>query len=289
MPPRESTATSVVPPPISTTMEPVGSVTGRPAPIAAAIGSSISQTLLAPADSADSWMARRSTAVEPDGHADDDLRPGERPAVVMHLADEMLDHLFRDLEIGDHAVAQGADCLDISRGAAQHQLGFVADSQNVFFAAIVGDGDDGGFVEDDSTAFDVHKRVRRPQVDRHIGREHAHQLRKHPIPPVLLRPQGTRSTDPHRSCRRLPEDAGRPSPLQSRTAFGGGRLMRHGTGDRVRNAKETAGFTTQQVGLRWPLCFYPPLANQHKSEIGARVAARANHSIGSRTLADKIQ
>ncbi len=41
MPPSDSTATSVVPPPISTTMEPVGSVTGRPAPIAAAIGSSI--------------------------------------------------------------------------------------------------------------------------------------------------------------------------------------------------------------------------------------------------------
>ena len=40
-PPSESTATSVVPPPISTTIEPVGSVTGSPAPIAAAIGSSI--------------------------------------------------------------------------------------------------------------------------------------------------------------------------------------------------------------------------------------------------------
>ena len=35
------TATSVVPPPMSTTIEPVGSATGRPAPIAAAIGSSI--------------------------------------------------------------------------------------------------------------------------------------------------------------------------------------------------------------------------------------------------------
>jgi hypothetical protein len=67
MPLSERTATSVVPPPISTTMEPVGSLTGRPAPIAAAIGSSISHTLLAPADSADSWMARRSTAVEPEG------------------------------------------------------------------------------------------------------------------------------------------------------------------------------------------------------------------------------
>ena len=41
MPPIEMTATSVVPPPMSTIMEPPGSMTGRPAPIAAAIGSSI--------------------------------------------------------------------------------------------------------------------------------------------------------------------------------------------------------------------------------------------------------
>ena len=36
-------------------------------PMAAAIGSSIRNTRRAPAASADSWMARRSTAVEPDG------------------------------------------------------------------------------------------------------------------------------------------------------------------------------------------------------------------------------
>ena len=41
MPPSEMTPTSVVPPPTSTTIEPVASDTGRPAPIAAAIGSSI--------------------------------------------------------------------------------------------------------------------------------------------------------------------------------------------------------------------------------------------------------
>ena len=40
-PASEMTATSVVPPPMSTIMLPVGSVIGRPAPIAAAIGSSI--------------------------------------------------------------------------------------------------------------------------------------------------------------------------------------------------------------------------------------------------------
>ena len=41
MPASEMTATSVVPPPMSTIMLPDGSVTGSPAPIAAAIGSSI--------------------------------------------------------------------------------------------------------------------------------------------------------------------------------------------------------------------------------------------------------
>ncbi len=65
--PREITATSDVPPPMSTTMLPVGSETGRPAPMAAAIGSSISSTLLAPAWRAASSTARRSTSVTPEG------------------------------------------------------------------------------------------------------------------------------------------------------------------------------------------------------------------------------
>ena len=49
IPPRDITAISVVPPPISTTILPVASSTGRPAPIAAAIGSSIKYASLAPA------------------------------------------------------------------------------------------------------------------------------------------------------------------------------------------------------------------------------------------------
>ncbi len=67
MPESESTATSVVPPPISTTIEPVGSWIGRPAPMAAAIGSYISPTRRAEALRHESLIARRSTAVAPDG------------------------------------------------------------------------------------------------------------------------------------------------------------------------------------------------------------------------------
>ena len=67
MSPSEMTATSAVPPPISTTMLPVGSATGRPAPMAAAMGSSMSSTWEAPACRAASSTARRSTSVTPDG------------------------------------------------------------------------------------------------------------------------------------------------------------------------------------------------------------------------------
>ena len=48
-PAMEMTATSVVPPPMSTTRLPNGLVTSIPAPIAAAIGSSTRNTSLAPA------------------------------------------------------------------------------------------------------------------------------------------------------------------------------------------------------------------------------------------------
>ena len=48
-------------------MEPVASEIGNPAPIAAAIGSSINCTLLAPAAKALSWIALRSTGVDPVG------------------------------------------------------------------------------------------------------------------------------------------------------------------------------------------------------------------------------
>ena len=67
MPPMEMTATSVVPPPMSTIIEPLGSITGRLAPIAAAMGSSMRKTARAPALSAASCTARFSTSVTPEG------------------------------------------------------------------------------------------------------------------------------------------------------------------------------------------------------------------------------
>ena len=67
MPPSEMTAISAVPPPMSTIMLPVGSLMGRPAPMAAAMGSSMTETWRAPAFRVASRTARRSTSVTPDG------------------------------------------------------------------------------------------------------------------------------------------------------------------------------------------------------------------------------
>jgi hypothetical protein len=67
MPESAMTAISVVPPPMSMTILPVGVSTGSPTPMAAAIGSATMSTCLAPAVSAESRTARRSTSVIPDG------------------------------------------------------------------------------------------------------------------------------------------------------------------------------------------------------------------------------
>ena len=67
MPPSEITAISLVPPPTSTIRLPVGSATGSPAPIAAAIGSSMRNASRAPALRVASSTARRSTPVSPEG------------------------------------------------------------------------------------------------------------------------------------------------------------------------------------------------------------------------------
>ena len=79
MPPSDRTATSVVPPPMSTISEPDGSDTGSPAPIAAAMGSSIRRAQRAPALRAASRTARFSTSVTPDGMPSSIRGRGIRP------------------------------------------------------------------------------------------------------------------------------------------------------------------------------------------------------------------
>jgi hypothetical protein len=77
--------------------------------------------------------------------------------------------LLRDLEIGDDAVAQRPDRLNVARRAAEHQLGFLADRQDVLAALDAGDRDNRRLVQDDATTLHVDEGVGRPEVDRHVG------------------------------------------------------------------------------------------------------------------------
>src|ERR1043166_6050054 len=122
MPAREMTATSVVPPPMSTIMFPVGSVIGNPAPIAAAIACSIKYTSVAPARNAE-------------------------PLAVRFL-DEILDHLLRHFEVGDDAVLHRTDGDDVARRAAEHFFRFLPDRFDVVVELV--DGDDRRLAHDDA-------------------------------------------------------------------------------------------------------------------------------------------
>ena len=160
------TATSVVPPPMSTIMLPAGSCTGSPAPIAAAIGSSMMCAgLRAPADSAASCTARCSTPVIPDG-TQITMR-GRDQRARMHTLDEEPQHLLADVEVGDHAVLQRPDRLDVPGRAADHALGLDADRERPAVAGV--DGDHRRFVEHHTAPAHVDERVGSSQVDRDVA------------------------------------------------------------------------------------------------------------------------
>ena len=79
----------------------------------------------------------------------------QRPLV--HLLDEVAQHLLADLEVGDDAVLQRPDGLDVRRRAADHALGLGADGERAAVAGV--DGDDRRLVEHDAAAAARRRRV----------------------------------------------------------------------------------------------------------------------------------
>src|SRR3569833_1113479 len=153
MPLSEMIAPSVVPPPMSSTIAPRASLTGMPAPIAAAMGSSIRYTSRAPFD------LRRAAR-----HADQHARARVEVAVLVHLVDEVLEHLLRDGEVGDDAVLQRSDRGDVAGRAADHGLRLGADRGDGLRAArafVLTHGDHRGFVQHDALAAYINKSVGR--------------------------------------------------------------------------------------------------------------------------------
>jgi hypothetical protein len=63
-------------------------------------------------------------------------------AVVVHLLDEVAEHLLRDVEVGDDAVLQRTDGGDRAGCSAEHALRF--DPDGVHLARALVDRDHGG-------------------------------------------------------------------------------------------------------------------------------------------------
>src|SRR5919197_146009 len=112
----------------------------------------------------DAGYARRNT--------DDDA--GVRPAVLVHLLDEVPQHLLGHVEVGDHAVLEGPDGLDRPRGAAEHPLGLDADRVDLAGAGV--HGHHRGFGEDDPAPAHVDQRVGSAEVHRHVAATEAGEV-----------------------------------------------------------------------------------------------------------------
>ena len=102
------------------------------------------------------------------GHADDDFRIAEQALLAMHLADEMLDHFLGDFDVGDDAVAQGADGLDIVGSLAHHHLGVIAHRPHGLVAADGFNGHHGRLVEHDAAILNIDEGIGRAQIDGHV-------------------------------------------------------------------------------------------------------------------------
>ena len=114
MPPRLMTATSVVPPPMSTMRLPLGSLMGSPAPMAAAMGSSMSLAQRAPASrgiSDGAALHLRHAGRDAQQHA----RARHETDAVVHALHEVLDHLLGDVEVADDAVTERTPGVMLAR------------------------------------------------------------------------------------------------------------------------------------------------------------------------------
>jgi hypothetical protein len=114
-------------------------------------------------------------------HADQHARAGAQEARLVHLADEVLEHLLGVGEVGDDAVLHRPHRAHVAGGAAEHLLGLAADRGHRAgaAAAVLAHRDHRGFVEDDALAADVDQRVGGAEVDGQVAGEIAPEELEH--------------------------------------------------------------------------------------------------------------
>src|SRR5215207_9663595 len=102
------------------------------------------------------------------GHAHHHARV--RPAILVHLLDEVAEHLLGHVKVRDHPVLEGTDRLDRPGGPAEHSLRLDADGVHLGGARV--DGHHGRLREYDSAPAHVDERVGGPEVNGHVAAAH---------------------------------------------------------------------------------------------------------------------
>ena len=176
MPPSEITATSLVPPPMSTIIEPVGSPTGRPAPIAAAIGSSIRYACRAPADRQASSTARFSTPVTPEGTQTTTRGCAQRFWWTFWMKWRSISSVTSKSAMTPSF--SGRMAWIVPGRAAEHALGLDADGVHLVGARV--DRDHAGLGQHDAASTHVDERVGGAEIDGHVAAAHAGQVAEDP-------------------------------------------------------------------------------------------------------------
>ena len=85
----------------------------------------------------------------------------------MRLLDEVVQHLFGLLEVGDNAILHRLDRDDVAGGTAKHLLGFLAHGFDLAGDAV--DSDNRRLVDDDAFAVRENEGIGRSKIDREIA------------------------------------------------------------------------------------------------------------------------
>src|SRR5438093_405076 len=97
----------------------------------------------------------------------------------MRLPNEMLDHGFSRVEIGNNAAAQRPYRANITGRTSHHLASLLADSEHAAFPPLLDDRHNGGFIQHDVATAHIDQRVGRTEVDGDVFRQGAEETRKH--------------------------------------------------------------------------------------------------------------
>ena len=100
-------------------------------------------------------------------------RGGEEAARGLHLLNHAAQHELRGVEVGNHAVLERTDGLDVRIGLLVHLAGLMTDGDHL--AGVHVEGHDGGLVHHDLAVID-YQRIGRSEVDGQLlcQRKHSH-------------------------------------------------------------------------------------------------------------------